>query len=218
MPQQAQRTGAHAPGWGSVRSQAEGGEVIDQAGLVRAVLAGERWAADALYELLYPSIARSLQRILQRPSHDYDDLVQTTFERIIRALIDERGEQVLNLCAWASGVATHVGLDALRSRVRERGLFRSEHVGGSSVLELVGSGTTEGQLEARRELAIVQEVLSRMKPPLAETVVLHDMLGHDLAETAALTHVTVAAAQSRLVRGRKELLRRVEQRFSRGSQ
>lgn len=193
-----------------------GREVTDQAALIQAVLAGERWAADALYELLYPSIARALQRVLQRPSHDYDDLVQSSFERIMRALVERRAESVMNLCAWASGVATHVALDALRTRIRERGLFRQEDSGDGSVLELVGSGSTERRLEARRQLAVVQDVLSRMKGPLAEAVVLHDMVGHDLAETAALTNVSVAAAQSRLVRGRKELLRRVEQRLSRG--
>ena len=194
-----------------------GKEVTDQAALVQAVLGGDRAAADALYDLLYPSIARSLQRVLQRPSHDYDDLVQTSFERIMRALVEQRGESVLNLCAWASGVASHVALDALRSRIRERGLFRQDDVGDGSVLELVGSGNAERRLEARRQLAVVQEVLSRMKGPLAEAVVLHDMAGHDLAETAALTNVSVSAAQSRLVRGRKELLRRVEQRLSRGN-
>jgi DNA-directed RNA polymerase specialized sigma24 family protein len=31
-------------------------------------------------------------------------------------------------------------------------------------------------------------------------------MGHDLAEIASLTGVTIAAAQSRLVRGRKEVL------------
>jgi len=43
----------------------------------------------------------------------------------------------------------------------------------------------------------------------AETLFLHDVEGLDLAEIAALTGTSVAAAQSRLVRARKELLERV---------
>ena len=193
-------------------------ESLNEAELLRAVRAGDRRSAIALYDLLYPSVARSLQRILHRAGSDYDDLVQITFERIMRAIVEPKGEGVINLCAWASGVATHVALDALRSRIRERGLFRADDpASGHSILELAGSANAERDLEARRQLQIVQEVLGRMKEAFATTVVLHDMLGHDLAETAALTNVSVAAAQSRLVRGRKELLRRVEQRSNKGT-
>src|SRR6187455_419134 len=103
-----------------------GSDALDQTALVRGVLAGERWAANSLYDLLYPSIARALQRVLQRPGADYDDLVQATFERIMRALVAQRGEGIMNLCAWSSGIATHVALDAMRSRIRERGLLRQE--------------------------------------------------------------------------------------------
>jgi RNA polymerase sigma-70 factor (ECF subfamily) len=51
--------------------------------------------------------------------------------------------------------------------------------------------------------------LVSMKEEHAQAVFLHDVLGHDLAEIALMTNVTVAAAQSRLVRGRKELYRRM---------
>jgi len=192
-------------------------EPVSEAELVRAVEAGEKWAADALYDLLYPSVARSLQRILREAGADYDDLVQTTFERIMRSLLERRSEVVVNLSAWASGIATHVALDSLRARVRERGLFRRDETTGVASLEVAGSANAERHLEARRQLMVVQEVLANMKSDLAEAVLLHDMVGHDLTETAALTSVTVAAAQSRLVRGRKDFLRRVALRRNRGT-
>jgi len=49
-----------------------------------------------------------------------------------------------------------------------------------------------------------------MKSTHAEAVFLHDVLGHELAEIAIMTQVSVSAAQSRLVRGRRELFRRLD--------
>jgi len=211
MPQQAQRSGDCSRLTAEVYPGPRQTESPNEGELLRAVRTGDRRGAVALYDLLYPSVARSLQRVLHRAGSDYDDLVQITFERIIRSIVESKGESVINLCAWASGVATHVALDALRARIRERGMFLADDpADGHSILELAGSASAERDLDARRQLQVVQEVLGRMKDTFATTVVLHDMLGHDLAETAALTHVSVAAAQSRLVRGRKELLRRVE--------
>ncbi|SRR5258706_16465023 len=184
--------------------------------LLRGIADGERWAADALYERLYPGIARSLQCILHSAGADYDDLVQATFERIMRGLLGQRSGAVLHLSAWASGIATHVALDALRSRVRERKLFRRDAPIPLASLDMAGPPNGERQVDARRQLVAVQEVLASMKRDLAEAVLLHDLLGHDLNETAAMTNVSVVAAQSRLVRGRKEFLRRVELRLGKG--
>jgi RNA polymerase sigma-70 factor (ECF subfamily) len=44
-----------------------------------------------------------------------------------------------------------------------------------------------------------------MDPAKAQTVLLHEGMGYELSEIAVLTGVSIAAAQSRLVRGRKEL-------------
>jgi RNA polymerase sigma factor (sigma-70 family) len=189
-----------------------------EAALLEAIAAGEKWAADALYDLLYPSVAASLQRVLQRPESDYEDLVQTTFERIVRLLFERRGADVLNLRAWASGVATHVALDALRSRVRERKLFDQSSSSSGAVLAVAGSASLERHLEARHQLGLVQDVLARMSPDLAEALVLHDLNGHELSEVATLMNTSLAATQSRVFRARKELLRRVEKRQKRGAE
>jgi DNA-directed RNA polymerase specialized sigma24 family protein len=48
-----------------------------------------------------------------------------------------------------------------------------------------------------------------MNQDKAMALVLHDVLGHELVEIAAMLGVSTAAAQSRLVRARREFLERV---------
>jgi RNA polymerase sigma-70 factor (ECF subfamily) len=198
------------------RAESDEESVPDDRKLLDALAKGDRSAADALYDTLYPSVARTLQRVLNDPRRDYEDLVQTTFERIMVRLLDGSIAEVLDLRAWASGIATHVALDHLRKKTRERRLAVTERGSAPALLTIAGEASAERQIEARDQLAVIRDVLASMKPDLAEAVLLHDMVGYDLREVAAATETTVAAAQSRLVRGRKELLRRVELRLGKG--
>jgi RNA polymerase sigma-70 factor, ECF subfamily len=185
----------------------EGGLIpLSQDAMLAGVAEGERWAHAALYDQLYPVVARTLEKILRDSSGDYEDLVQVSFERIVRALLGERRPTVANLSAWASSIAAHVALDALRGRARERRLFERGNA-GSSPVERVAAPSLERQLEARQKLEWLQHTLGRMNADQAQTVLLHDVLGHGLSEIAALMGVTVAAAQRRLSRGHHELLR-----------
>jgi RNA polymerase sigma factor (sigma-70 family) len=179
------------------------------------VAAGERWAHAALYDQLYPVVARTLQKILRDSSGDYEDLVQVSFERIVRTLIGERRVAVVSLSAWAGSIAAHVALDALRSRSRERRIFERESAGSSRV-ERVAAPSVERQLEARQKLEWLQDTLSHMNADQAQTLLLHDVLGHGLSEIASMMGVTVAAAQRRLSRGHQELLRRAAVHGARG--
>jgi RNA polymerase sigma-70 factor, ECF subfamily len=184
---------------------------LSQDAIVAGVEAGERWAHAALYDQLYPVVARTLEKILRDSSGDYEDLVQVSFERIVRTLIGERRVAVINLAAWASSIAAHVALDALRGRARERRLFERGNASGSP-LERVVAPSLERQLEARQKLEWLQHTLCRMNADQAQTVLLHDVLGHGLAEIASIMGVTVAAAQRRLSRGHHELLRHADRR------
>jgi len=137
---------------------------------------------------------------------DFEDLVQTTFERVIRTLIEGRFEGRSRLSTWAGAIAAHVAMDSLRRRTRERRLFTEP-----DAVESEPRATTwvpERQLEARSEVRRLQGILSRMKPELANALVLHDVLGYSVPQLARLDGIKMTAAQSRLSRARKEFARR----------
>lgn len=184
--------------------------------VVAGLLAGEAWAASLLYDRLQPVVDRALRRVLQSSS-EHDDLVQVVFERIVRTLAERKFAGACSLSTWAVGISAHVGIDALRARVRERAVVGDDRARSSEIAARVSTGNLERQLEARAEIAELHEILAVLDPAQAETVLLHDVYGHELSEIASLMGVSVAAAQSRLVRGRKELLRRARPRLGRTS-
>ena len=173
--------------------------------LVEAFQAGRAEAGVRLYNRLFPVVDATIVRILGRREHDHADLVQSTFEQIVSTLSRRTFARHCSLAGWAAVLACHVGLNALRSRRRERGVIdRGPELGAQGTLERAAPATLEAQLRARDELAWVRRHLAEMDPDRVTAMLLHAM-GHELAEIAGLTGTTVAAAQSRLSRGRREL-------------
>lgn len=172
--------------------------------IVAGLLEGEGWAADALYERVHPTVVRTLRRTLRRQDDELEDLMQESFERMLRVLSERPLSGACNLPGWAAAVSAHVALDRLRRRARER-----RHHSPEPPTEIDGGGPgLERDLDARERLERVQLTLGRMRPQYAEALLLHDVLGHDLNEVAEMTGTSVSAAQSRLVRGRKDFQRR----------
>ena len=176
--------------------------------LLAAIRRGEGSSAQLLYDRLQPAIEHTIVRVLRRRTEQNDDLVQITFERIVRAIVEDRFAGQSSLTTWASAIAGHVAIDALRRSVRERRLFSNTTATEVSPLPAGDRAMTESRLEARSEIQRLHRILGKMKPSLAEILVLFDVLGHNLDEVAALLSITPSAAQSRLFRARKELVRR----------
>jgi RNA polymerase sigma factor (sigma-70 family) len=178
--------------------------------LISGILEGDRNLAGALYDQLRAPIDSALRRILHQPGPDFEDHVQITFERLLRSLAEGRFEGRSSLTTWACAIASHVALDALRLRQRERertGVLPDQD-------ELACATRTDKRLESLRELRRIQGILLQMKPDRAETLLLHDVLGHTLTEIAELHQATESATQSRLHRARLELKRRAAQPIS----
>jgi RNA polymerase sigma-70 factor (ECF subfamily) len=175
--------------------------------LIEAVESGDHRLAGELYDRLIGVVDHTLYRVFGRREPDHEDLVQAAFEQIVLTLSRQSFARACSLKTWASTVTSHVGFNALRSRRRERAVLdRQVEAEPESA---ASTADTERQALARAELERMREQLVAMKSEHAHTVFLHDVLGHELAEIALMTDVSVAAAQSRLVRGRKELYRRM---------
>jgi RNA polymerase sigma-70 factor, ECF subfamily len=183
------------------------GGPLDDAALIEAVVRRDIRAAGELYDRLIAVIHSTLYRLLGRKERDHDDLVQATFEQIVSTLVRGRFARNCRLSTWASSVAAHVAFNALRARRRARRVFDGVEL--SDVPERAANGDAERDASARQEIRAVQAHLAGMNPKKAMVVVLHDVLGHDLAEISTMLGISVSAAQSRLVRGRGDLLRRL---------
>jgi RNA polymerase sigma-70 factor, ECF subfamily len=169
--------------------------------------AGDAAAAEIVYERVVNVVDAVLFRLLGPNDHEREDLAQQAMERIIGTIVYGRYMRDCSLSSWATLIAQHLAIDTMRARTRDRKVF-DRHVGTQTV-ELVpdGSRSTEQIVETQRRAQRLVSVLSSLSSTHAEAVVLHDLLGHDLSEIARLTGVSVAAAQSRLVRGRRKALR-----------
>ncbi len=168
--------------------------------ILAALESGDARLAGALYDKVVHAVDLAIIRVLGKREPDHDDIVQAAFEQVVRSLSQKRFLGGCSLTTWASRIACHVALNTLRSRRRERRVI--DH--GTDVHD-GRVGIASEHAAAVVDLGRVRECLARLAPEKAEALVLHDVLGHDLAEIAAITSVTVAAAQTRLSRGRREL-------------
>lgn len=185
---------------------------LSDAQIVEGVASGDPRVARALHDRLIGAVDQALYRVMGCRGSDHDDLVQMSFEQIVRTLTKRSFAGNCSLKTWASRITTHVALNALRSRRRERRVFEWRLLEPRSPERLDEGGVSsaahdpgERRAEARLELERVRQHLAQMNPRRAETLVLHDVHGHDLNEIAVMLNLSVAAVQSRLVRGRREL-------------
>ncbi|MGC4090255.1 MAG: RNA polymerase sigma factor [Polyangiaceae bacterium] len=184
------------------------GTVVDQAALsdlqmVSAVRDGNAAAAALFHNRLRPIVDRTLGRLIGSRDSDYDDLTQQALIQLVLSVDRFRGECPLD--AWASIIVARVAYKHIRKRRTERKLFVLDRGEVPDVVDRAATGT----VAIRSAIRCVEKYLRGMDVNKAWTFVLHDVHGYDLEEVSAITGVSRAAAQSRLVRGRKALHERI---------
>jgi RNA polymerase sigma-70 factor, ECF subfamily len=202
--------------WPKLHVAAERADADSDQQVCDALVAGKPWAAEALYDRVEDTVDTVLYRVVGAGDAERDDLMQQALEKIIGSVVSGQFSRRCSLNSWAAVITQHVAYDALRVRARERTVL--DRSVSRQTLELVATdaATPERAMEVRRGMEALHSALAATKQERAEAVILHDVLGHELSEISVLTGVSVAAAQSRLVRGRRDVAKHMRAQASDG--
>jgi RNA polymerase sigma-70 factor (ECF subfamily) len=178
---------------------------LDDSELLASLRAGDVGAATALHDRVRAQVDRTIRRLLGPRDLDHEDLAQLAMIELVSTIGRYRGD--CSLDSWTSTLTAHVVYKHIRRRKTERRIF--------GVLDPDFLAETRSSSKTVRD-AILRSVMGRVRAHLAEideskawTFLLHDVCGYDLREIAEITGVSVAAAQTRLVRGRREVHERI---------
>jgi RNA polymerase sigma-70 factor (ECF subfamily) len=144
-------------------------------------------------------------RSLVGTDHDAEDLVQETFLRAYRARAGFRGEA--SLATWLRRILVNLAIDQAR-RVEPPATSVEQTVEEVEARWRDDAYTVDPHVVAERAeiRAELEDALVHLPFIYRTTVLAHDLEGWPLAEVAAVTGTTVAAAKQRLRRGRMLLV------------
>jgi RNA polymerase sigma-70 factor (ECF subfamily) len=179
--------------------------VFDDAALVSAVRAGDAVVASAFCDRVWAPVDRTVRRLLGHRDADRDDVAQLALIELVTTIGRYRGD--CSLDAWAQTITSHVIFKHIRRRQVERRIFAD--LLDDETASRAAPVHTERRSATRQLLARIARHLDEMNAERAWAFVLHDLLGYDLRELAQMTQASVAAAQTRLVRGRREIHARI---------
>ena len=184
--------------------------------LVRAAQSGSSRAFGELYERHRLRIYHTAFRIL-RNADDAEDAAQRSFQRAFTNLRRFRGDSAFS--TWMTRIAMNEALMMLRQRRSTARFFErdgdddSNHDYESSVSNLAGKEPTPEEILARNELrAALLQAVSQLRKKL-RIVVLRQLQGLTVTETARQLGLTVTAVKARGFHAKRYLRRHLERRL-----
>lgn len=174
---------------------------------------GHQAVSRARLDSVQAIVGAVVRRVVGTNDPEYEDVVQSSLVNVLTTLDGGKFRGECPPGGWAAVIARNVAVDTIRARSRERRIFTTDCTSPPDADDLMvvdGGLGPERLTELRRMVNQVRDALAQMGPTKAEVVYLHDLLGYPLAEVAAMLGTSIAAAQSRLVRGRREIIETID--------
>ncbi|QUD88172.1 sigma-70 family RNA polymerase sigma factor [Phenylobacterium montanum] len=156
-------------------------------------------AVERLMTELRPRLHRYCARMVGS-AFDGEDVVQDALAKAAEAL--PSAGPIARPESWLFRIAHNAALDALRKRKRQAVVWPGE--------EMAEIADATALADARVAATASLAALMRLAPAQRSCVVLMDVLGHSLAETAEILELSVAAVKAALHRGRTALQARAD--------
>jgi len=177
--------------------------------LVRLAQAGDSRAFEALVVKYQRRIARHVARYL-RSAADVEDAVQEVFLRVYRGLGGFRGESIFY--TWLYRIATNVALRHVARLSADVSLTDENSEERELAFE---PGVTDGALPERTVMAeqigaTVQKALSKLRPQLAQALMLYETENKSYAEIAEMLEIPVGTVRTWIFRARESIAKRLE--------
>lgn len=161
--------------------------------LARKALGKDPDAVRGFLHEVSPAILRACRGVMGAQHTDLEDTVQDCLIDVARALPSYRFEG--NLLGYVTKIAVRRALAS-----RRRSVARVRH------LRLLGELHADMPLVGGAETAeIVRDLIGRLRPIQAETLVLRVVLGFSVEEIATMTEVSVNTVKTRLRLGKTAL-------------
>ncbi len=162
---------------------------------IEAAKAGDPTALEAIARSELPRVTRLLRRLLG-PREDLEDLVQTVFLELCRALPRFRGDSALS--TFVGGITVQVARRAMRPTAWVR--FRSEADTEPTSRERPDHGATRAE-QVRRIRAVLEDIAPKKRIAFS----LWAFEGMDVRAIAKMTGASVSATRSRIFYAQKAL-------------
>ncbi len=172
--------------------------------LIAGVLSGEPSWADAFARRVWPTVVLAVRRLLGEADPDAEDVAQVAVMQVLGSIKRFRRQGTLD--AFVRTVTANTVYKQLRRKGLERKLFTALEAAEPERSRLIGP---HAAVRVRDAVSRVLGHLGQVDMARAVAWALHDVHGYGLKEIAEITNVSEAAAQTRLSRGRRELLERL---------
>ena len=176
-------------------------ENVTEKELLAGLKAHEAWACEKLITDYADMVYRVCFRILQN-EQEAEDAMQETFITVYRSIDSFRGDAKLS--SWLYRVATNKSLSILRSHQRKNGLDVAIETDEGEEIPLIDDGAATAEMLLLREesVSVLQEGLEAMSSKLRAALVLYELEGLSMKETAQALEISESAAKLRVHRGR----------------